>query len=406
MPAWLEEFIGGFVGDLFYGPFYKLAEVVWITLMDLSLGVIGKTPSQFSPSYGPFYKLAEVVWITLMDLSLGVIGKTPSQFSPSAWSYVAHTLYPWTLGIGLSMVNVFFICSFLKAVSNLKEQVTLELFIEGMIRLVAVNVLFQMGIGLSMVNVFFICSFLKAVSNLKEQVTLELFIEGMIRLVAVNVLFQMGFNLMKTFFSMASAMSGEIIDFQGPPLFTEEVDIGSHLFWWLFGLLYFLVALVCGIMIFLTLYSRYIKLYMLVVCFPLAMPSLISGRGIDETAKAWLRNFLGNAFEVVVIALVISISGKIIGGFNLPESSFADFFDGFGQALKLRNFLGNAFEVVVIALVISISGKIIGGFNLPESSFADFFDGFGQALKSLIYMIGMTGAVKGANNFMNKTFHL
>jgi len=279
MPAWLEEFIGGFVGDLFYDPFYKLAEVVWITLM---------------------------------DLSLGVIGKTPSQFSPSAWSYVAHTLYPWTLGIGLSMVNVFFICSFLKAVSNLKEQVTLELFIEGMIRLVAVNVLFQMG-----------------------------------------------FNLMKTFFSMASAMSGEIIDFQGPPLFTEEVDIGSHLFWWLFGLLYFLVALVCGIMIFLTLYSRYIKLYMLVVCFPLTMPSLISGRGIDETAKAWLRNFLGNAFEVVVIALVISISGKIIGGFNLPESSFADFFDGFGQALK-----------------------------------------------SLIYMIGMTGAVKGANNFMNKTFHL
>ena len=147
MPAWLEEFIGGFVGDLFYGPFYKLAEVVWITLM---------------------------------DLSLGVIGKTPSQFSPSAWSYVAHTLYPWTLGIGLSMVNVFFICSFLKAVSNLKEQVTLELFIEGMIRLVAVNVLFQMG-----------------------------------------------FNLMKTFFSMASAMSGEIIDFQGPPLLRKKWILGA-----------------------------------------------------------------------------------------------------------------------------------------------------------------------------------
>ena len=131
-----------------------------------------------------------------------------------------------------------------------------------------------------MVNVFFICSFLKAVSNLKEQITLELCIEGMIRLVAVNVLFQMGFGLMRTFFSMASAMAGEIIDFKGPPLFTGEVDIGSHLFWWLFGLLYFLVALVCGIMIFLTLYSRYIKLYMLVVCFPLAMPSMISESGL------------------------------------------------------------------------------------------------------------------------------
>ena len=184
-----------------------------------------------------------------------------------------------------------------------------------------------------MMNVFFICVFLKAASNLKENITLELCIEGMIRLVALNVLMQMGMKLMKTLFSMAALMGGMVLDFQAPDFFTGEVDAGSVLFWWFMGFLYFFIALICGMLIFLTLFSRYVKLYLLTVTFPLAMPSMVSGRGIDETAKSWVRSFLGNAFEIVVIALVMSISGRIIGGMDLQGDNFADFFDGFGQAL-------------------------------------------------------------------------
>ena len=71
-----------------------------------------------------------------------------------------------------------------------------------------------------MMNVFFICVFLKAASNLKENITLELCIEGMIRLVALNVLMQMGMQLMKTLFSMASLMGGMVLDFQAPEFFS------------------------------------------------------------------------------------------------------------------------------------------------------------------------------------------
>ena len=199
----------------------------------------------------------------------------------------------------------------------------------------------------------------KAASNLKENITLELCIEGMIRLVALNVLMQMGMQLMKTLFSMASLMGGMVLDFQAPDFFTGEVDAGSVLFWWFMGFLYFFIALICGMLIFLTLFSRYVKLYLLTVTFPLAMPSMVSGRGIDETAKSWVRSFLGNVFEIVVIALVMSISGRIIGGMDIQGDSFADFFDGFGQALT-----------------------------------------------STIYMIGMAVSVRGARSFMKETFHL
>lgn len=166
--------------------------------------------------YGPFYQLAKVVWDWCIGLSTGVISQDPQHFSPATWKFVTDTLYPWAMGIGLSMMNVFFICVFLKAASNLKENITLELCIEGMIRLVALNVLMQMGM-----------------------------------------------QLMKTLFSMASLMGGMVLDFQAPDFFTGEVDAGSVLFWWFMGFLYFFIALICGMLIFLTLFSRYVKLYLL-----------------------------------------------------------------------------------------------------------------------------------------------
>ena len=161
--------------------------------------------------YGPFYQLAKVVWDWCIGLSTGVISQDPQHFSPATWKFVTNTLYPWAMGIGLSMMNVFFICVFLKAASNLKENITLELCIEGMIRLVALNVLMQMGM-----------------------------------------------KLMKTLFSMAALMGGMVLDFQTPDFFTGEVDAGSVLFWWFMGFLYFFVALICGMLIFLTLFSRYV----------------------------------------------------------------------------------------------------------------------------------------------------
>ena len=57
--------------------------------------------------YGPFYQLAKVVWDWCIGLSTGVISQDPQHFSPATWKFVTETLYPWAMGIGLSMMNVF-----------------------------------------------------------------------------------------------------------------------------------------------------------------------------------------------------------------------------------------------------------------------------------------------------------
>ena len=62
---------------------------------------------------------------------------------------------------------------------------------------------------------------------------------------------------------MASAMAGTAVMIEPPAFFTGDVMSVLLLFFWIYGLFYFLVAMVCAFLILITLYSRYIKLYLL-----------------------------------------------------------------------------------------------------------------------------------------------
>ena len=262
--------------------------------------------------YGPFYALAYAVWNWSMGICTGIMGTTPENFNPTAWNYVCDTLYPWATGIAVLLMNLFFIIGFCRAVSNFKENITLELCVESMIRLVVLNVLLQKGI-----------------------------------------------DLITTIFDIAAVMPTDVMRMEQLSFFTSDADMGAHLFWWMFGMLYFLVILVCSIMIVLTLYGRYIKLYVLVVFFPFAMTPLAAGRGVDATTYAWIKTFLSNVMEIVVIALVMSIASMLISGFSSVETPVLEYFDGAAQALN-----------------------------------------------SLISVVLMTSAVKGTSALLNKSFGL
>ena len=275
MPGWVEDLLK----EMFYGPFYQLAKVVWDWCIGLSTGVISQDPQHFFPGYLEICNRDAV-----------------------------------SLGNGDRLIHdecLFHLCVFKSSLQFKREHHLGALYRRN-----------DPAGGVKCVD-----------ADGNETDEDSVFYGGL--------------------------MGGMVLDFQAPDFFTGEVDAGSVLFWWFMGFLYFFIALICGMLIFLTLFSRYVKLYLLTVTFPLAMPSMVSGRGIDETAKSWVRSFLGNAFEIVVIALVMSISGRIIGGMDLQGDNFADFFDGFGQALT-----------------------------------------------SSIYMIGMAVSVRGARSFMKETFHL
>ncbi|MCO7154285.1 hypothetical protein NIA73_14005 [Anaerobutyricum hallii] len=61
-------------------------------------------------------------------------------------------------------------------------------------------------------------AFLKAVSNLHQNITLEMVIEAMIKVVVANVLYLNILNIMTTIFSISSAMAKEVFTIDAPDL--------------------------------------------------------------------------------------------------------------------------------------------------------------------------------------------
>ena len=82
---------------------------------------------------GPTIKIAAAIWNSSMKLIIKLVCSTPQKFSTGTWAFVKENLYPWAEGIGLSALNLFFMIAFLKAVSNLHQNITLEMVIEAMI---------------------------------------------------------------------------------------------------------------------------------------------------------------------------------------------------------------------------------------------------------------------------------
>ena len=91
---------------------------------------------------GPTIKIAAAIWNSSMKLIIKLVCSTPQKFSTGTWAFVKENLYPWAEGIGLSALNLFFMIAFLKAVSNLHQNITLEMVIEAMIKVVVANVLY------------------------------------------------------------------------------------------------------------------------------------------------------------------------------------------------------------------------------------------------------------------------
>ena len=264
---------------------------------------------------GQGIKLADGIWNASMKLIAGLLTKSPQSFSEPAWSFVNGTLYPFALSIGLSLLNLFLIIGWLRALTRLHENITLEMTVNALIKVVAANVLFL---------------------NIKTIIT--------------------------SLFSTATLMTGAVFTLQAPTLITDDLDLGAVLFYNLFGILYILAAIVCSFMILITVYSRYIRLYLLVVSAPFALSTIVGGEEARRTFISWVKTFLLNTFEIVMIALVMVIC------FKLTESGV------------------NIFEKGNIAV--------------------EAVNGFWDALNGLFTMVVMTASVRGVNSFMSKTFGL
>lgn len=261
---------------------------------------------------GLFYNLGIHIWNWALSMIGLVASTTPQNFSSEAWSYITTTVLDFSMGIAASLLNIFFYIGIIRMSTNLKEAFTLEVLVDIIIKMLLGNLLILYG--LDFITILFDVASISADAFLLEVITFK----------------------------------------------QADVDAGSIMFNFVFGIIFMSVCLVCAFMIFMTLYNRYLWLYMLVAVYPFAFSTLPAGRGVNGSASAWMRTFISKTFEIVVIAIAVSIASKMCNAID------------FGQ-------LG--------------------------VSFAEL-DGALQTIQSMATMIVLTGAVKGTDLFMRRSFGL
>ena len=268
--------------------------------------------SLFDFTITPFYYIGMAIWKVMLILIGVTAGETPQAFSEGTWNYITQSLYPLFLSIGSTLLNVFFLIGYLRSVSNLRDGMTLEMFIELCIKVALGNLVIQ------------------SIIPIMEQI-----------------------------FNLAGGLSKLLIAGTDNPFVQSDMDGGAIFFYAVFGIIYFAVCLVSSVTIFLTVYGRYLQLYLLVLSAPIALSTIPGGPGISQTAGAWFKTLLAKSFSIVLIALAIIITSKMCAAID------------FGQLAGI-----------------------------------EAADGFIQALQNIFNMLLLTASVKGVDEFMRRTFAL
>ncbi len=214
------------------------------------------------------FVLGKGVWDTVMSIILLVLPMSPQKYSPDAWGYVSGTLYPWFAGAGAVLLNLFCLLGFVRQASNIKENITTEMWIELLIKVVLANVVMKNGI-----------------------------------------------TLFRSFFKAAGLTVVDIV-VNTPEIPSDPADLGSLIFTSIFGIIYFISAFLCGLKVLLEVLGRYFQIYVLVAVAPIAMATWAGGRGFEDTVYAWIRTFLTTVFQIVIIAIALIICRFISGGLN------------------------------------------------------------------------------------------
>lgn len=262
---------------------------------------------------GVFHDMGIAIWNWAMVMIGAVSATTPAEFSSETWNFITGTVLDFTLGIGAALLNIFYFINVIRHSTNLKENFTLEIFVDNMTKMLFGNIL--------MLN---------------------------------------GLDLMNLLFDIASISSGEFL-IENPPSFAPINGTDAHIILgFVFSFIFMVVSFVCAGTIFLTLYNRYLDIYLLVAVYPIAFSTIPGGAGINRSASAWVRTFLSKTFEIIVIAISISIAAKMCSSIDFTP------FSG----------MGDAFSCEI------------------------------QMLQSMATMIILTGSVKGTDMFMQRALGL
>lgn len=189
------------------------------------------------------------------------------------------------------------------------------------------------GVGSSLVVLFFIIGFCSESVDIKEEMRFEVVLKMLMRLAIAEWLVANNVSIMEAFFKSAGALVGLLTENQATEMTIsqEQADVitnlgfGASLIMMILAVVIALVIIVCGFMLLYTVYFRFLKIMVLVPLGAIAFSTVGGNRMVSNTAVSYAKYFLSIVFEAVTMALAIIMCNAFINA-GLPEftSDYAD----------------------------------------------------------------------------------
>ena len=181
------------------------------------------------------------------------------------------------------------------------------------------------GVGSSLVVLFFVIGFCSESVDVREEMRFEVILRMLIRVGLAEWFVANNVTIMKAFFtsignwvralSGSSAMTLTIDDAQKEII--KNLGFGESLVMLILAALLSIIVIICGFFIIYTVYFRFLKILIIVPLGAIAFSTMGGNRTVAHTAVSYCRYFLSVTFEAVTMALAIIVCNAFINA-GLP----------------------------------------------------------------------------------------
>ena len=189
------------------------------------------------------------------------------------------------------------------------------------------------GVGSSLVVLFFVIGFCSESIDVKEEIRFETVLRMLMRLGIAEWLVANNVTIMKAFFQSVGALVGLITNSGTTKLkipqeqqdIIEGLGFGESLLMMILAVIIVLVIIFCGFMIVYTVYFRFLKILVIVPFGAIAFSTTSGNRMVSHTAVTYAKHFLAVLLEAVTMALAIIVCNAFLNA-GLPTftSDYAD----------------------------------------------------------------------------------
>ena len=182
------------------------------------------------------------------------------------------------------------------------------------------------GVGSSLVVLFFVIGFCSESVDVKEDMRFEVILRMLMRIGIAEWLVANNVTIMKAFFTSAGNLlkhvgtreMAEHTKDSGQAEIIKNLGFGSSLVMLILASILSIVIIVCGFFLIYTVYFRFLKILILVPFGAIAFSTVSGNRMVSHTAVSYAKYFLAIVFEAVTMALAIVVCNALISA-GLPS---------------------------------------------------------------------------------------